>query len=165
MAGADVGADRGAKQKGKKIKKKRIAIRIDMTPMVDVAFLLLTFFMLTTYFSKPQAMEINLPPDVNVNVEVAESNLLTLRIMKDGTIFWNMGLEKPSRMTTKDLPMFLTDKIRANPRLVTLVKIEREGTFSQLVDVIDELNIAKITRFSIAPFGDIDKKIVTKAGA
>ena len=46
-------------------KKRRIGISIDMTPMVDVAFLLLIFFMCTTVFRKPQALEINLPPDPN----------------------------------------------------------------------------------------------------
>ena len=61
MAGADV-VESKSHTKGKK-KKKRAGVRIDMTPMVDVAMLLLTFFMLTTVFSKPQTMELNLPPD------------------------------------------------------------------------------------------------------
>ena len=55
-----------------------------MTPLVDVAFLLLTFFMFTTSMSRPQTMEINLPPDKDVKVEIAESNLLTLRIKRQG---------------------------------------------------------------------------------
>ena len=62
-----------------------------MTPLVDVAFLLLTFFMFTTSMSRPQTMEINLPPDKKVKVEIAESNLLTLRVNDKGTIFWNIG--------------------------------------------------------------------------
>jgi hypothetical protein len=60
---------------------KRIGVKIDMTPMVDVAFLLLIFFMCTTVFRKPQALEINLPPDPNAKVEIAESNVLTLRVI------------------------------------------------------------------------------------
>ena len=51
---------------------KRIGVKIDMTPMVDVAFLLLIFFMCTTVFRKPQALEINLPPDPKAKVEIAE---------------------------------------------------------------------------------------------
>ena len=84
MAAVDTAAPRGhEKKKGKKRKKmRRIGIRIDMTPIVDVAFLLLTFFMLTTTMSRPQTMEINLPPS-NTTVEVAESNLLTIRIKED----------------------------------------------------------------------------------
>ena len=75
---------RGAK---KHKKKRRLRIRIDMTPMVDVAFLLMTFFMLTTYFSKPQTMELNLQADEKAQVEVAESNLLTIRVASDGEMF------------------------------------------------------------------------------
>ena len=54
-------APKGGK-KGLRRPKRRIAIRIDMTPMVDIAFLLLIFYMVSTVFSMPQAMEINLPP-------------------------------------------------------------------------------------------------------
>jgi biopolymer transport protein ExbD len=50
-------------KKGGRRPKRRVGIRIDMTPMVDVAFLLLIFFMVTTVFRTPQALEINLPPD------------------------------------------------------------------------------------------------------
>ena len=55
-------------KKGKNVKrpKRRLGIRIDMTPMVDVAFLLLIFFMVTSVFRTPQALEINLPPDEDV---------------------------------------------------------------------------------------------------
>lgn len=153
------------KGKGKKSSKsKRIAIRIDMTPMVDVAFLLLTFFMLTTVFRKPQTMEINLPPDQDVKVEVAESNLLTLRVNQDGTIWYNMGTEAIKQMTFKELHGLLTERIRSNPKLITLVKVSREGTFRMMVDVIDELNLANITRFTLAPMLPADKDMILKAG-
>ncbi|MHC5066646.1 MAG: ExbD/TolR family protein, partial [Planctomycetota bacterium] len=46
---------------GLRPRKKRLGIRIDMTPMVDIAFLLLIFFMVTTVFRRPLAMEVNLP--------------------------------------------------------------------------------------------------------
>src|SRR2546422_2952419 len=73
MAGMDGGsAPRGHEKKRKKHKRmRRLGVRIDMTPMVDVAFLLLTFFMLTTTMNRPQTMEINLPPS-NTTVEVPE---------------------------------------------------------------------------------------------
>jgi len=64
MADVNTGGEEGGK-KGKHSKKraKKSSTRIDMTPMVDLAFLLLTFFMLTTTFSKPKTMEINMPFD------------------------------------------------------------------------------------------------------
>ena len=62
--------------------KRRVGIRIDMTPLVDVAFLLLIFFMVTTVFRRPLAMEVNMP-EPDARVEVPESNVLTVYVDKD----------------------------------------------------------------------------------
>jgi biopolymer transport protein ExbD len=161
MSGGDV-AQREHKGKGKKKKARRLGIRIDMTPLVDVALLLLTFFMYTTSMSRPQTMEINLPPDKDVKVEIAESNLLTLRINDKGEIFWNSGIESPKRVDPKELRKFLKEKSQGNPKLTTLVKVDREGRYEMLVNIIDELNQADIQRFSIAPLLDADKALLTR---
>jgi biopolymer transport protein ExbD len=163
-----------AKGQGKVKKAKRVPIRIDMTPMVDVAFLLLTFFMLTTVFRKPQTMEINLPPDVEAKVEIAESNLLTLRVDQEGIIWYNTGTEALKSMKFAELRKLLIDWYghpeKSDPRYnkndekrVTLVKVDREGTFRMMVDIIDELNLAKITRFTLAPMLPADKDMILKA--
>src|SRR5947208_11918253 len=99
--------------KGKK-RKSRVGVRLDMTPMVDVAFLLLTFFMLSTTLSTPQVMEISLPPDSKVNVEVAESNLLTIRVRKDEMVFWNKGKDNPQKITSAEVPKILEQRLREN---------------------------------------------------
>ena len=165
MASVETGESRSHARASKKHKKKRrLAIRIDMTPMVDVAFLLLTFFMLTTVFSKPQTMELNLPP-ADVPVEVAESNLLTLRADSSGAIYWNVGIEKPKRIPFQELRPLLLERIKANPKLITLVKLHREGTYGLMVDIMDELNLADITRFSLAPLGPTDKAILRRVAS
>jgi len=161
MSGGDV-AQREHKGKGKKKKARRLGIRIDMTPLVDVALLLLTFFMYTTSMSRPQTMEINLPPDKDVKVEIAESNLLTLRINDKGEIFWNAGIESPKRLDPAELHKFLKEKSQGNPKLTTLVKVAREGRYEMLVNIIDDLNQADIQRFSIAPLLDADKALLTR---
>ena len=165
---ADVGsaAPRGHDKKKKKHKKiRRLGIRMDMTPMVDVAFLLLTFFMLTTTMSRPQTMEINLPPkqDGKVDkVEVAQSNLLTLRIKEDGSIYWNIGVDQPKKVEPKEFRKLMVQNSQGNPKLVTLIKIDRKGKYSMMVNIMDELNLANVTRFSIAPMEDADKKLLEK---
>jgi biopolymer transport protein ExbD len=162
MAGGDVAAAEPRKRGKKKRKKgRRLGIRIDMTPLVDVAFLLLTFFMLTTSMSRPQTMEINLPPQ-DTKVEIAESNLLTLRLNAKGEVFWNMGIETPKKIAFKDLRSFLRERSTANPKLVTLVKVDREGKYIMMVDMMDELNLAQISRFSLAPLLDQDKELMAK---
>ena len=134
-----------------------------MTPMVDVAFLLLTFFMLTTYFSKPQTMELNLPPDEKAQVEVAESNLLTIRIAPDGVVFWNTGTDPANKIEMKELRKFLKDKNKENPKLITLLKIDRDGKYEYLVKAMDEVALAKVERFSLAQMNEYDKRQIQKA--
>ncbi len=162
--GGDVAAPKSHGKKGKKRRKgRRLGTRIDFTPLVDVAFLLLTFFMFTTSMSRPQVMEINLPPDKNVKVEIGESNLLTLRVSDKGDVFWNIGLEAPTRIAATDLRPFLRDKSQANPKLVVLLKIERTGKYTQMVNLIDDFGRSNVERFSLAPLLEQDKVLMAKA--
>ena len=164
MADVDLSQSKGKQKHGGKKKRKRINVRIDMTPMVDVAFLLLTFFMLTTSMSKPQTMEINLPPS-DTKAEVASSNLLTLRISQEFKIFWNIGEEKPALVDGSDkksklvnMGKMLKERNSSNPKLITLIKVDGKAKYVDMVDVMDELNLNGITRFSLAPMEDKDKK-------
>jgi len=161
MGAVDIGGGRAHGKKGKHKKKRRIGIRLDMTPLVDIAFLLLTFFMLTTVFSAPQTMEIALPPQ-NTKVEVAESNLLTLRVMENGSIYWNLGVETPQKVEFKDLHKLLVDRNAANPRLINVVKVDRKAKYHDMVDMMDELQLSNVGRFSLAPMTDADLKAVAK---
>ena len=162
--GGDIGG--GGKQKGKHAKKKkvkRVGVRIDFTPLVDVAFLLLTFFMMTTVFNKPQTMELNLPPDNKTQIEVAKSNLMTVRVMEGRIVWWNLGDDPPTKVEFTDLRKLLLERNRANPKLITLVKVDRDGKYVDMVDLMDELSLADVKRFSLAPLTDKDKEVVKKA--
>jgi biopolymer transport protein ExbD len=163
MAGGDLDAPRQARHGNRLHKtKRRLRVRIDMTPMVDVVMLLITFFMLTTVFNRPQTMEINMPAD-GATVEVAESNLLTLRVAAGDRLFWNLGVEPPAPVAFARLRPLLVERLAANPNLITLVKVDRKSSYKSMVDVMDELNLATITRFSLAPFKDIDRELIESA--
>lgn len=86
--------------KGGRRPKRRISILLDMTPMVDIAFLLLIFYMVSTVFAMPQAMEINLPPadEQDDEIEVKESNLLTIRIDEESRYWWNLKRTSPENL-------------------------------------------------------------------
>jgi biopolymer transport protein ExbD len=158
----------GVKHKGgRKRKPKRIGIKIDMTPMVDVAFLLLIFFMCTTVFRKPQALEINLPPDPLAKVEIAESNVMTLRVIvpadqSRGEVraFWRVASNPFQEAPINGLePVFVAEGKR-NPKLVVLVKIDRPTKYHYMVDIIDQLQFAELNRFSLAPLEPKEKQEV-----
>ncbi|MEI8185647.1 MAG: biopolymer transporter ExbD [Chlorobiaceae bacterium] len=76
-----------------RIKAKRVGFRIDMTPMVDVAFLLLTFFMLTTKFRPPEVVKINLPASHSVQ-KLPESNVLTVTVSSQNTFFMGVSSQQ-----------------------------------------------------------------------
>jgi biopolymer transport protein ExbD len=119
--------------------------------------------MVTTVFNKPQTMELNMPPNDNP-VEVPMSKLLTLRVMPNMNIYWNMGTEPLNKIEMKDLRKFLIEKRRGINDLITLVKIDRDAKYNDMVDVVDELNLAEITKFSFDPMKESDKKLIAKLG-
>jgi biopolymer transport protein ExbD len=165
MAGADVGGDSGGRGRHKtKHKKRRTNIRIDMTPMVDVAFLLLTFFMLTTVMRKQQTMEINLPPNNITKVDIAQSNLLTVFVDENNKVFYSAGDEKFAHpIDFNTLKTFFTTRKDQNSKLVILLKFDRKAKYKMMVDMIDQLNVVELNRFSIAPMTVNDKKELSKA--
>jgi biopolymer transport protein ExbD len=160
MAGEVV--ERAAKghKKGLRRPKRRISIRIDMTPMVDIAFLLLIFYMVSTVFSMPQAMEINLPPkeEMDTKIEVKESNLLTIRVDEAGRYWWNLKTPTPDnlplllpsdknkpdtvvyRLNPDTLRGLLLTQNRANDKLSTLVLLNRKAKYDDMVNVLDEID-------------------------
>jgi biopolymer transport protein ExbD len=168
MGAVDIGAGKERPQHGKKRrhKKRRLGVRIDMTPMVDVAFLLLIFFMVTTVFRTPQALEINLPPK-DVQIPIAQNHILFIKVLggpagSGDKMFWNMGDDKgkPSGLTLTQLPPVIKSHHTADDKLVVVIKIDKEASFHNMVDIIDELDLAKMTRFSMAPMTDEEKKEV-----
>lgn len=179
MGGMDLGAPSGGKQKkGLRRPKRRLGIRIDMTPMVDIAFLLLIFYMVTTIFSEPQAMEINLPPKPPPGqepdpIKIAESKLLTFRVDTQDRIFWSMGNETPDTISLSRVPLLLQQKIGEIADMVTVIKIHKEAHYSRMVDLLDRIEIVEYRvkqvapdfsyRFSMAPWTRLDTKMIAEA--
>jgi biopolymer transport protein ExbD len=148
----------GKKGKGHRRPKRRVGVRIDMTPMVDVAFLLLIFFMVTTVFRTPQALEINLPPDKEAKVNVAQSKVLTFRVLPDRA-YWKHGTDPWARTDVADIAKVLKTWA-ADKEIIILVEIDRDAKFSSMVKIIDDLDLAKMTRFSLNTLKPEERKEV-----
>lgn len=145
-----------------KIKPKRQGVLIDMTPLVDVAFLLLTFFMLTTQFKPPEEVQIELPSS-HSQFKLPESDVMTLSLSKDGRIFLGLDSQrlrgrlfgkenelKASIEVPKDrLAEMLIQARTANPKLRTVIKGDKDSDYGLAEDVMDILQKTKITRFNL----------------
>lgn len=147
---------------GLRAKPKRPGIRIDMTPMVDVAFLLLIFFMVTTVFRRPLAMEVNMP-EPGAKVEVPESNVLTVFVDGQERILTRMGKGALAPVAWDDMAPTLTAGAAANPDLIVLVKIAREARYERMVDMMDVLEDAHMQRFSLVEMTDADRQALEGA--
>ena len=161
MGAVDTPDRSSKKKKGKGVHrpKRRVGVRIDMTPMVDVAFLLLIFFMVTTVFRTPQALEINLPPDDNVKIEIAESKVLSVRVLPDDRTYWKRGTDPWARTNVSSLSGVFKN-YKGNKDLVVVIKIDRDAPFNNMVQIIDQLDLASLTRFSLGTLTPEEKKEV-----
>ena len=150
MGGLDVAAQPAGHSKERGVLThvvKRVGVGIDMTPMVDIAFLLLIFFMVTTVFRLPQAMELNVPRDVTV--PVPESNVLMLYVCADGRMEYRVGTDGPlERVPFAGMRALVEGMMKQNDKLITLVKFDRDAPYHWMVDVVDEFILGKITRYS-----------------
>jgi biopolymer transport protein ExbD len=149
---------------GKK-RSKKMSTRVDLTPMVDLAFLLITFFMLTTTMSKPQTMEINMPVKPGPNdpkpPEVEASRVLTLILGKDNQIWYYEGLDAPELKNTdiKGIRQVILDKkakVEAMPQFgkdktVVIIKPTDESIYKNMVDILDEMAINDIKIYAMVP--------------
>jgi biopolymer transport protein ExbD len=160
MGGLDAPAPKAGKGgPGLRRPAKRVQIRLDMTPMVDIAFLLLIFFMVTTVFRAPQAMEVNLPP-TDAIIEVPESNVLTMYIDQDENYFYQIAKGDLVSTAMKDLEELFIENSKLNPELIILVKLHRNARYEIMVDVMDELEIAGMSRFSLIPMDEEDLELL-----
>jgi len=133
--------------------------------MVDIAFLLLIFFMVTTVFRLPQAMEINLPPAESGEAEVNEKDLLYLRVDPMDSLWFNVGFDNPQRTSWNELPGLLAQRKQvAGEDLTIVAKIHRKAKYSNMVDLLDEFNVAKTERFSILKFDSYDDSLLALQG-
>lgn len=163
MASLDTGDGGGGHKKGPGVKKaKKQSTRVDMTPMVDLGFLLITFFIFTTTMSTPSAMQLYMPKDTDKPDEqnkAKESGALTVLIGKGNQVYYYEGQLLPDGSNFKStsfdpetgIRKVLIDKKRRTPEedLVVVIKPNDEATYKNTVDILDEMTINGIKRFAL----------------
>lgn len=156
--------------KGGKKRAKKMSTKIDMTPMVDLGFLLLTFFILTTTFAKPQAMEINMPvkpKNEQEQNELKASNALTIILGKNDKVYYYQGLndgkEQPELKTTDFSDTGIREALldlNSNPELVVLIKPTEKSRYKNIVDILDEMNITNTRKYALVKMSKLDTKLL-----
>ena len=149
MASIDTGGG-NKHEKGGKRKQKKLTLRVDFTPMVDMNMLLITFFMFCTSLSKPNTMEINMPArdvDVKDKTEVKASEAVTILLGEDSKVFYYLGLLEDNSYLNPDF-LVPTD---FSPKGLRSMLLYRNATATKLMD---ELRLKKINN----TISDIDFK-------
>ena len=158
----------GGHKKGGKVRSKKQSTKIDMTPMVDLAFLLLTFFMLATTFNKPKTMELVLPekpkPE-DAPPKVNEKNVLNLLLAKDNKVVWYIGVTDPQPTVTGFSKtgirkVLLEKQAEIGKKFVVLIKPSDGSTYRNVVDILDEMSITNIRSFALVDIDPADKDLL-----
>jgi len=141
--------------KGGKVRSKKQSTKVDLTAMVDLAFLLITFFMLTTSLSKPLAMDIAKPDKDEKNddnkLELRASQTMTILLGTNNKVLWYMGEAGKSQPTVEGFQgvrqSLLDNKKKVKETMgkdiIVIIKPVIGSTYKNFVDIMDELNITK----------------------
>ena len=187
MAEMDVSSGGGHK-KGPGVKKgKKLSTRVDLTPMVDLGFLLITFFMYTTTMSKPKTMEINMPYkdeklEEKDQSKVKASTAMTILLSKNHRIYYYEGLgDDASKPPELKVTSFVAEKgireaiiekkkrieelrqagqLGGKDQLTILIKPDDNSTYDDLVNILDEMNINDVRIYAIVDISSVDKEFI-----
>jgi len=128
--------------------KRRIGIRIDMTPMVDVAFLLLIFFMSTTQFKPPEEVSVLLP-ESSSQIKVPETGILIITVNKAGKIFIGDETGSVTEIPHDGIGDAIITARSRRPGARVIVKGDKKTEYGLVADVMDALQQTKTYRFNL----------------
>lgn len=145
----------GSHKKGPGVKKsKKLSTRVDLTPMVDLGFLLITFFVFTTTMSQATAMNMNEPKDdPNQQMKVKNSGAMTILLGKADQVYYYYGelhadkiSEEFKSTNFKEIRKLIVDKKKATPinDLMYIIKADSASTFKNSIDILDEMSISAV---------------------
>jgi biopolymer transport protein ExbD len=175
MASLDTGGDGGGHKKGPGVKKaKKLSTRLDMTPMVDLGFLLITFFIFTSTMSTPTTLDLFMPKDTDKDEELnkaKESGALTILLGKDNNVYYYEGQlsvddagNNFNSTNFKGIRDVIINKKRSTPPedLVIVIKPNEEATYKNTVDILDEMTINQVKRFALVEILEVENELIKK---
>ena len=145
----------GGHKKGPGVKKaKKLSTRVDLTPMVDLGFLLITFFVFTTTMTQSTAMNMNEPKDDSTQImKVKNSGAMTILLGKSDQLYYYYGQLDADKLSEqfksssfKEIRDLIVAKKKATPidDLMYIIKSDKESTFKNAIDILDEMVICDV---------------------
>jgi len=170
MAEMDTGGG-GKHKKGPGVKKgKKLSTRVDLTPMVDLGFLLITFFIFTTTMSQPTAMRLFLPKDTDKPEEqnkLKASGALTLMLGNNDRVYYYEGELAPDGSNFKGASykeirdVIINKKKSTNPKdFMVVIKPNKEASYKNVVDALDEMTINEVKRYAMVEIFDVENQLI-----
>ncbi len=171
MASIDTAGGESGHKKGPGVKKaKKLSTRVDMTPMVDLGFLLITFFIFTTTMSTPSTMDLYMPKDTKKDEELnkaKESGALTIMMGNENHLYYYEGKLAPDASNFKssnfkEIRDVIIKKKKSTPveDLVVVLKPNEEATYKNTVDMLDEMTINEIKRFALVDISEVENELM-----
>lgn len=164
----------GGHKKGPGVKKsKKLSTRVDLTPMVDLGFLLLTFFVFTTTMSQSTAMNMNEPKDdPNQQMKVKNSGAMTILLGKGNQVYYYYGQLMPETIsqdfkstTFKGIRDLIAAKKNSTPLddLMYIIKSDEKSTFKNAIDILDEMTISAVPpgHYAEVEMTDVEKMLIS----
>lgn len=158
-----------------KVRAKKASTKVDMTPLADLGFLLITFFMFTTTFSKPNVMSLNMPPKTpkdqpQIEREIDLSNSISIILGGDDKLYWHQ--QDKTKLTAEELheTTYTKEGIRndilaarqraKNPdNFTVIIKPHDDSTYENLVNILDEMEITESQRYGIVDISPNEIKV------
>lgn len=152
-------------------KKRRVSIRIDMTPMVDIAFLLLIFYMATTQFKPPEARAVDLP-ESHSQIELPDKNIINITVTKFDSIYVDYVIKTMVNFEGRDIEatarlVRTVDKYtvpheinrgRAKiPRALVVIKADQDASFGVMQDIMESMQENYLERFLIITDHEVEE--------
>ncbi|MFN8397871.1 MAG: biopolymer transporter ExbD [Bacteroidia bacterium] len=151
-------------RQGAKARQRKKSTRIDMTAMVDVAFLLLTFFILTTTLARPSGLKLTLPETKGDPIDIQCSRMMEIYPGENGKVYWYAGCDRETISTTgygeQGIRSVIRTRLAENPELIITLKPTGAATYANLVDILDEMKITGAPRYALAPLADADLELL-----
>lgn len=182
MADIDTSSGGGhGKHKGG-VRSKKLSTRVDLTPMVDLAFLLISFFMLTTQLSKSVAMDLAMPkkPDHPIDqTPVKGSKVLNLIADKDDVLWYYPDVVVAGLKKTDYTPKGIRDVIlkrqaevkakwgldeKGDSQMIVLIKLTDDANYKNMVDILDEMDITKTKIYAIQDVNPLEIEAIKNGG-